>query len=137
VVNCHLHFDHCGGNSQLPGWPIITQRVELEAARSASYTLQEVIDAPGLRYEELDGEAEILPDVLIVPTPGHTAGHQSLVVCAGNGTVVAAGQSHDTAIASRKRPWRGERSRMGTDPRCLSRRHGSTAFADATRARSS
>jgi N-acyl homoserine lactone hydrolase len=99
VVNCHLHFDHCGGNSQLPGWPIITQRVELEAARSASYTLQEVIDAPGLRYEELDGEAEILPDVLIVPTPGHTAGHQSLVVCAGNGTVVAAGQSHDTAIA--------------------------------------
>ncbi len=24
VVNCHLHFDHCGGNPQLPGRPILT-----------------------------------------------------------------------------------------------------------------
>ena len=99
VVNCHLHFDHCGGNPQLVGWPIVTQRLELEAARSADYTLVELIDAPGLRYEELDGEAEILPGVLVVPTPGHTAGHQSLVVRAGDGTVVVAGQSHDTATA--------------------------------------
>lgn len=101
VVNCHLHFDHCGGNAQLPGRPIVTQRVELEAARdSASYTLPGLVDAPGLRYEELDGEAEVLPGVLVVPTPGHTAGHQSLVVRRGNGTVVViAGQSHDTATA--------------------------------------
>lgn len=37
VVNCHLHFDHWGGNPQLAGRPIITQRVELEAAHSADY----------------------------------------------------------------------------------------------------
>jgi N-acyl homoserine lactone hydrolase len=42
---------------------------------------------------------EILPGVLVVPTPGHTAGHQSLVVRADDGTVVVAGQSHDTATA--------------------------------------
>lgn len=99
VVNCHLHFDHCGGNPQLVGRPIITQRVELKAAGNADYTLVELIDAPGLRYEELDGEAEILSGVLVVPTPGHTAGHQSLVVRSGDGTVVIAGQSHDTATA--------------------------------------
>jgi N-acyl homoserine lactone hydrolase len=99
VVNCHLHFDHCGGNPQLTGRPIVTQRVELQAARSEHYTLAELVDAPGLRYEELDGEAEILPGVLVVPTPGHTAGHQSLVVRADDGTVVVAGQSHDTATA--------------------------------------
>jgi N-acyl homoserine lactone hydrolase len=99
VVNCHLHFDHCGGNPQLPGRQIVVQAVELETARGTDYTLSELIDAPGLRYEELDGEAEILPGVLVVPTPGHTAGHQSLVVRLADGTVVVAGQSHDTASA--------------------------------------
>ena len=87
------------GNPQLTGRPKVTQRVELQAARSDGYTLTELVDAPGLRYEELDGEAEILPGVLVVPTPGHTVGHQSLVVRADDGTVVVAGQSHDTATA--------------------------------------
>jgi N-acyl homoserine lactone hydrolase len=100
VVNCHLHFDHCGGNPELPGRSIVVQRGELAEARSTlDYTLPELVDATGLHYEELDGEAEILPGVLVVPTPGHTAGHQSLVVRMDDGTVVVAGQSHDTASA--------------------------------------
>jgi len=99
VVNCHLHFDHCGGNPELVGRPIFTQRVELEAARSPDYTLSELVDVRGLSYELLDGESEILDDVFVVPTPGHTAGHQSVVVRRGDGTVIIAGQSHDTATA--------------------------------------
>lgn len=99
IVNCHLHFDHCGGNVDLPGRPIFTQRVELEAARAPGYTLPELVDAPGLNYELLDGEAELLDGVLVIPTPGHTSGHQSVVVRTADGTVVVAGQSHDTATA--------------------------------------
>ena len=100
VLNCHLHFDHCGGNPALPGRPIFTQRTELEAAASTpDYTLPELLDAPGLRYEPLDGETEILPGVVVLPTPGHTAGHQSLIVRRQDGTVVVAGQSHDNATA--------------------------------------
>ncbi|WP_433369337.1 MBL fold metallo-hydrolase [Actinoplanes sp. CA-142083] len=97
VVNCHLHFDHCGGNPQLAGRPVFTQRAELALARTTDHTLPELIDHPGARYEELDGEAEILPGVVILATPGHTAGHQSVVVARGDGTIVVAGQSHDNA----------------------------------------
>jgi N-acyl homoserine lactone hydrolase len=98
VVNCHLHFDHCGGNPLLAGRPVFTQRTELASARTThDYTLPPLIDHPGARYEELDGETEVLPGVVILPTPGHTAGHQSVLVTRGDGTVIVAGQSHDNA----------------------------------------
>lgn len=116
VVNCHLHFDHCGGNRELPGRPIFTQRVELETALTTEgYTLPELVDAPGLRYEVLDGEAEVLPGVLVLPTPGHTAGHQSVVVRRDDGTVVIAGQSHDTATgySADVLAWRAHRAGHG------------------------
>jgi glyoxylase-like metal-dependent hydrolase (beta-lactamase superfamily II) len=98
VANCHLHFDHCGANPLFAGRPIVTQAVELAQARSAEfYTLAHLIDFHGVRYEELDGEVELFPDVWVIPTPGHTDGHQSLVVRCSDGTVVLAGQAHDTA----------------------------------------
>jgi N-acyl homoserine lactone hydrolase len=98
VANCHLHFDHCGGNPELAGRPIFTQAVELKAARSGvDYTLAELVDGPALTYEEITGEAEVLPGVLLVPTPGHTAGHQSIVVRRRDGTVILAGQARDSA----------------------------------------
>ncbi len=100
VVNCHLHFDHCGGNPELSGRPVFAQTVELAAAReTADYTLPELIDAPGTVWEAITGEVELLPGVRLLPTPGHTDGHQSLVVRCDDGTVVVAGQSHDTATA--------------------------------------
>jgi N-acyl homoserine lactone hydrolase len=121
VVNCHLHFDHCGGNPQLAGRPVFAQRVELESARrETDYTLPELIDSPGTTYVELDGETEILPGVLIVPTPGHTAGHQSIVVREPDGTVVVAGQSHDTATAYSADAL-GHRAGVGIQPAWIAR----------------
>jgi glyoxylase-like metal-dependent hydrolase (beta-lactamase superfamily II) len=97
VVNCHLHFDHCGGNPLFPGRPIFVQRSELSTARTTEYTLPELVDFTGVSYQELDGEAEILPGVWVIPTPGHVDGHQSLVVRQPDGTIVLAGQAHDFA----------------------------------------
>jgi len=95
VMNCHLHFDHCGANPSLPGRPIFTQAAELAAARSqADYTLPHLIDFPGVRYEELHGGAELWPGIHVIPTPGHTDGHQSLVLRCQDGTVVLLGQAH-------------------------------------------
>ena len=97
VVNCHLHFDHCGGNPLLAGKPVLVQSMELATARRGGYTIDELVDFAGVSYQEIAGEAEVWPGVWIIPTPGHTAGHQSLVIRQNDGTVVLAGQAHDFA----------------------------------------
>jgi N-acyl homoserine lactone hydrolase len=93
VVNCHLHADHCGGNPRFGGTPIFAQSAEVEAARGDDYTIPSLVDFPGVHYEIHDGEADVAPGVRIVPTAGHTAGHQSLVVETSEGRVVLAGQA--------------------------------------------
>jgi N-acyl homoserine lactone hydrolase len=102
AANCHLHFDHCGQNARLRGVPIFVQRNEWAMVHEPDYTVPEWIDVPGLTYELLDGEAEVAPGIRLVPTPGHTAGHQSLVVDAPGGAIVLAGQ----AVQSRDE-WQG------------------------------
>ena len=97
VVNCHLHFDHCGGNPLLGGRPILVQEAELAAARRDGHTFGHLIDFPGATYEVAAGESEVWPGVRIIPTPGHTPGHQSLALRQDDGTVILAGQAHDTA----------------------------------------
>jgi N-acyl homoserine lactone hydrolase len=91
VINTHLHFDHCGGNRLFAGVPIYVQRLEREAARTEGYTIPEWVDFDGAQYVELEGEKELLPGVRVVPTPGHTPGHQSVLVETDEGLVVAAG----------------------------------------------
>ena len=93
AANCHLHFDHSGQNARLRGMPIFVQRAEWAKVHEPDYTVPEWIDVPGLTYELLDGETEVAPGMRLVPTPGHTAGHQSLVVDAPGGAIVLAGQA--------------------------------------------
>jgi N-acyl homoserine lactone hydrolase len=57
----------------------------------------QLVDFAGAAYELLDGEAEIAPGVHVIPTPGHVEGHQSIVMECDDGSVILAGQSHDTA----------------------------------------
>jgi N-acyl homoserine lactone hydrolase len=96
VTNCHLHFDHCGGNPQLAGHPVLVQSAELQdATTTTDYTIPDLLE--GSRFEAVDGETEVWDGVRLVPTPGHTSGHQSLVVHRSDGVVIVAGQSHDTA----------------------------------------
>ncbi len=93
VANCHLHFDHCGGNPLLPGVPIFVQRREFEAAREPGYTLPGLAEFDGADIRVLDGDAEILPGLTLLATPGHTNGHQSLMVDTRSGPVILAGQA--------------------------------------------
>ena len=107
AANCHLHFDHSGQNARLTGMPIFVQRTEWAMVHEPDYTVPEWIDVPGLAYEVLDGEAEVAPGLRVIPTPGHTAGHQSLVIDGPDGPIVLAGQ----AVRSREE-WAGSTAKQ-------------------------
>jgi N-acyl homoserine lactone hydrolase len=91
VINTHLHFDHCGGNRLFAGTPIHVQARELADGRSEDTYVREWVDFADANYVEHDGEAEVLPGVRLLPTPGHTAGHQSVLVETDEGLVVLGG----------------------------------------------
>jgi N-acyl homoserine lactone hydrolase len=92
VINTHLHFDHCGGNRVFAGTPIHVQARELADARSQpDYTVPAWVDFDGATYVEHDGEAEVLPGIRLLPTPGHTDGHQAVLVDTDDGLVVLGG----------------------------------------------
>ena len=103
VINTHLHFDHAGGNTFLehptaseprlsfPSATYIVQQGELQAARNpslrsaASYledNFEPIAEADAWRLVE--GETEVLPGISVLPTPGHTPFHQSVLVSDGD-----------------------------------------------------
>ena len=89
VANSHLHFDHCGGNEFFPRAIFLVQRAELEAARRPgfvpSYSPSPIDFDHPLDYRMIDGEHDVFGDgsVVLLPTFGHTPGHQSLLIRAG------------------------------------------------------
>jgi N-acyl homoserine lactone hydrolase len=99
VANCHFHLDHCGGNPLFPGRAIFAQAREHQAAAEGGldYTLPSLFDFAGSALELHEGEADIASGLRIIPTPGHTPGHQSLLVETREGRILLAGQAVNTA----------------------------------------
>jgi N-acyl homoserine lactone hydrolase len=89
VINTHLHFDHCGQNAVFAHAPCYVQRTELERAKVESRELYDWFGFMNARWELLDGDAEIVPGVRVITTPGHTSGHQSVLVSGADGAVDA------------------------------------------------
>jgi N-acyl homoserine lactone hydrolase len=94
VVQSHLHFDHAGGLQWLTHAPILVQREELRFAQNPPVYQRLIYARPDfahdLRWQELDGDHDVFGDgsVVILSTPGHTRGHQSLVVHLESGLTV-------------------------------------------------
>jgi N-acyl homoserine lactone hydrolase len=86
VAHSHLHYDHCGGIEFFPDATHYCQRRELEFAHWPPVYQREMFiradfDHP-VRWKELTGDWDVFGDgsCLLFQTPGHTAGHQSLMV---------------------------------------------------------
>ncbi|MCS7088601.1 MAG: MBL fold metallo-hydrolase [Thermoflexales bacterium] len=96
VILTHLHGDHCGWATRLvadrvvPTFPrarYVVQRQELYDAMHPNERTRNTYFAENFvpLLEQgvlvlLDGEAQLTPSVRVVPTPGHTAGHQSVIL---------------------------------------------------------
>ena len=93
VAMSHLHFDHAGGllradgSRAFPRARIVAQRSEWEIALGDNPRLVASYVQPELRLVHewgvegwVDGERELLPGVSVVPTGGHSTGHQAIVV---------------------------------------------------------
>ena len=95
VVNSHLHFDHCGQNPALFGGPttFYAQAVEIESVEADQlYTDAAWALAPIEQRRVIRGDERIADGVTLLATPGHTAGHQSVLVEAGDRRVVIGAQ---------------------------------------------
>jgi glyoxylase-like metal-dependent hydrolase (beta-lactamase superfamily II) len=65
----------------------------MDHAETTSWFSQRLAAASRSRSWALDGDAEILPGLSVVTTPGHTVGHQSVVVSTDNGAEVLIGDA--------------------------------------------
>jgi glyoxylase-like metal-dependent hydrolase (beta-lactamase superfamily II) len=100
VINTHLHFDHAGGNTRtrsdgeleitFPNATYIVRRGEYDYALhpnertgasyfDRNYTPLEAAD----KLELVTREKEIVKGIRVVPTPGHTPFHQSILIESG------------------------------------------------------
>ena len=99
VINSHFHFDHCGGNAQIPNATLLVQRREWDAGMDPEIAARRGFDPRdfdlGHKLRLVDGEHDVFGDgsVICLPTHGHTPGHQSLKLRLPRGEVVLAADS--------------------------------------------
>lgn len=84
VILTHMHWDHTGGLRFFDHCPIVVQRAEHRFAVqpdtfvSAQY-MQSHISFP-LDFRVLEGDQIVVSGVSVIKTPGHTPGHQSVLI---------------------------------------------------------
>ncbi len=97
VINTHLHFDHCGNNALFPAAKFLVQTDEVRYAyfpdrfMKVSY-LREFFDTEG-EFLPIRGRYTVEEGIDLLPTPGHTIGHQSVLIKWKDRNVVYAGDA--------------------------------------------
>lgn len=102
VIFTHLHWDHCSNMKEFSRARFVAHKEEVAFARDPippyyrSYEANALGLVPpfdGVDFWEVEEEKEILKGIKVFPTPGHSPGHQSLLVQTQAGPYVIAGDA--------------------------------------------
>jgi glyoxylase-like metal-dependent hydrolase (beta-lactamase superfamily II) len=101
VIYTHLHHDHAGGARLFPQAVHVVQASELRWAYAPDrYARRGYLRSDfdhGLRWLGVEGDVALLPGVQLIHTPGHSPGHQSIMLDVPEaGTVIVCGDSVNT-----------------------------------------
>ena len=102
VAYSHLHFDHAGAANELTDSTVIMQQSEWDAAFDPERAFVDTSLIAGIkdaRLKIIDGDYDVFGDgsVRMVYAPGHTSGHQSLLVMLDKtGPVMLSGDLYHT-----------------------------------------
>jgi glyoxylase-like metal-dependent hydrolase (beta-lactamase superfamily II) len=101
VINSHLHHDHCANNAAFPQAEFFVSLAEWEYAQAPLSTQRVLYNNSWLAsplglfdYTLVqDDYFDVLPGLRLVKTPGHTPGHQSLLVNTDEGVLCVSGDA--------------------------------------------
>jgi N-acyl homoserine lactone hydrolase len=101
VVNTHLHYDHCENNPFLPRAQFFVSELEWVHAHrpvpSQAWSYQAPWTGPEVterNYTRIRADSyDVLPGLRMISTPGHTPGHQSVLVDTADGVLCVAGDA--------------------------------------------
>lgn len=94
IINSHLHPDHAGGNTLFPQACFYIQEGEIKTAL-ADGTYDESLFGPSSRFSRVSGCLDLFGDrtCCLVETPGHSPGHQSMIVTSDHHKVLLVGDA--------------------------------------------
>lgn len=101
VVNSHLHYDHSENNPLLPNARFFVSLREWEYAKNPIATQRWLYGhnwdrspLSVMNYVLINQDLyDVVPGIKTIETPGHSAGHQSVLVQTGEGVVCIAGDA--------------------------------------------
>jgi N-acyl homoserine lactone hydrolase len=93
LILTHLHSDHAADIDKYKNATVYVQREELEYAKNPHPTQTGwfIIPSEDTKLEIIEGDREILPNIKVIKTPGHTPGTQSVLVDTEKGKVCISG----------------------------------------------
>lgn len=103
VIQTHLHFDHADGFDFFPKAEVLVSRIELEGHRKQpvgavsclypSHFSPTALDYKAQSYETFQNHFPLtkVEDVIVVPTPSHSYGHQAILLRDNDKTFFFAG----------------------------------------------
>lgn len=108
VILTHLHLDHAGGvvkfnekGKKVPSFPNAKHIIQSQEWKDAllpdertmaTYFPENFLILKDFQLVELvDGEREIAPGIKVIPTSGHTRGHQAILIETGNEKILCPG----------------------------------------------